>query len=484
MWAIERDPALRSSITVLVCFERSPGYRALAERMEQVTLALPRFRQRVRSAVWPWSPPTWETDPDFDMSYHLRSVRAAGEGSFEDLLSLATPVASDVVDRDRPLWHMTLVEGLAAGRAALVAKLHHTLTDGVGAVRLALLMFDFEPDAGGAGVGGVAGGAGVGGVAGGAGVSGAAGGAGVSGVAGGAGPASRGVVERLASDLAHEAQGAWEIARHALPAALDLDSARAFAAMFAPTLRPCSPVMAARSLGMRLAVLDVALEDMRSAGARVAGTVNDAFLASIAAGLARYHSRHGAVAARLRVGVAINMRSDDAAGAMGNEFAGVRLVFDLADASADERIRSAHEVVAEARAHRALPVFDTLAAVANRVPGAFGAIAATFRSVDVLASNVAGSDAALYLGGARVTKMVPFGPRGGSALNLTLLSYDGTVSIGVNVDPAATPDFEVLVACLVEGFDEVCGAGATKSSKPADPGDVPDAEDAEEQRTG
>jgi hypothetical protein len=29
------------------------------------------------------------------------------------------------------------------------------------------------------------------------------------------------------------------------------------------------------------------------------------------------------------------------------------------------------------------------------------------------------------------------------------------VHVGVNADPAATPDFDVLVDCLTAGFDEV-----------------------------
>jgi hypothetical protein len=51
--------------------------------------------------------------------------------------------------------------------------------------------------------------------------------------------------------------------------------------------------------------------------------------------------------------------------------------------------------------------------------------------------------------------MVGFGPLSGSALNVTLFSYDGAIRMGINSDPAAVPDPDVLVECLQKGLDEV-----------------------------
>jgi hypothetical protein len=77
------------------------------------------------------------------------------------------------------------------------------------------------------------------------------------------------------------------------------------------------------------------------------------------------------------------------------------------------------------------------------------------RSIDVVASNVPGPPLDLYLAGCRLDRMIPFGPRGGAGLNVTLLSYCGAVQVGVNMDPAAIPDTAVLTDCLEAGFEEV-----------------------------
>jgi len=81
-------------------------------------------------------------------------------------------------------------------------------------------------------------------------------------------------------------------------------------------------------------------------------------------------------------------------------------------------------------------------------------VTALLALTDVMASNVPGSPVDLYLGGAKVEQIIPFGPRGTAALNLTLLSHVESVNIGVNMDPGAFPDAGVLLDCLRAGFDE------------------------------
>jgi diacylglycerol O-acyltransferase len=68
-------------------------------------------------------------------------------------------------------------------------------------------------------------------------------------------------------------------------------------------------------------------------------------------------------------------------------------------------------------------------------------------------------EAAIYVGGARVVSLYPFGPTIGAALNVTLLSYCGTCNIGVNTDIGAVPDPDVLLDCLREGFEEILKLG-------------------------
>jgi len=81
------------------------------------------------------------------------------------------------------------------------------------------------------------------------------------------------------------------------------------------------------------------------------------------------------------------------------------------------------------------------------------------KRVDFLASNVPGVRVPIYLAGAPVTGYCAFGPTTGAAINVTLVSYQGTCFVGCTIDTAAVPDPDKLTACLRDGFDEVLRLG-------------------------
>ena len=99
------------------------------------------FRQRVVSSPFA-APPRWEFDPDFDLTFHLRRVTAAQPATIETLLEMARIATMADFDRARPLWEATLIDGLSDGGAALLCKLNHALTDGIGAVEIAKTLYD------------------------------------------------------------------------------------------------------------------------------------------------------------------------------------------------------------------------------------------------------------------------------------------------------------------------------------------------------
>jgi len=82
-----------------------------------------------------------------------------------------------------------------------------------------------------------------------------------------------------------------------------------------------------------------------------------------------------------------------------------------------------------------------------------------FKGADLVTSNVPGAPFPLYLGGAEIEKIYAFGPLSGTSTNVTLLSHSGTCCVGINVDTAAVPDPEVLVASLRQSFGEVLSLG-------------------------
>lgn len=121
------------------------------------------------------------------------------------------------------------------------------------------------------------------------------------------------------------------------------------------------------------------------------------------------------------------------------------------------RIKRLQALVSAARDEPALDALNVLAPVVSRLPAAvltrIGR--AGTQSNDFQASNVPGIGHAVYIAGAEITHLYPFGPLPGCAAMLTLVSHAGTCCIGANVDPAAITDTDAFASCLREGFDEV-----------------------------
>ncbi len=87
------------------------------------------------------------------------------------------------------------------------------------------------------------------------------------------------------------------------------------------------------------------------------------------------------------------------------------------------------------------------------------------KHVDLLVSNVPGLPFTIHLAGAAVERYFPFGPTTGAAMNVTLMSYEGTCCIGVNADTGAVPDSDVMLRCLHEGFRHVTGPPTRPSTR-------------------
>jgi len=120
-----------------------------------------------------------------------------------------------------------------------------------------------------------------------------------------------------------------------------------------------------------------------------------------------------------------------------------------------ERIREISHRCQQLRHDPALSWTEEVAAVLNLLPSSI--TGGMLTHVDLLASNVPGFDLPVYVGGAKLIGLYPFGPTTGSAANITLMSYRETCHIGTNVDAGAVKDHAVLADCLREGFEDVLG---------------------------
>lgn len=231
--------------------------------------------------------------------------------------------------------------------------------------------------------------------------------------------------------------------------------------MLRPVSEPLSPVMRGRSLAVRFDAFSVGLDDLKRPAKAVGGTLNDAFVAAVTGGMRLYHEHHGQPVAALRMTMPINLRRGEEGDRAGNQFAPARFPVVVGVADPLERMKRIREAVRGQREEPSLPVSEEVAALLGRLPGrlSVGLFASMLKAVDLVTSNVPGPPFPVYASGARVERMFGFGPLSGSALNVTLFSYDGRLQVAVNSDPAAVPDPDVLRRCLEEGFREVLAVG-------------------------
>ncbi len=447
MWNIERDPHLRSPIVVLLVLDKAPPWKRVLERLERGTRLIPRMRQCVVEPAVRLGPPAWSADPNFDLKYHVRRVHIRKAKSLEAALEIAAHAAMGDFDRARPLWEYTLVEGLPKGRAAFILKVHHSMTDGVGGMRLLMMLFDLarkpapdgpEPE-----------------------------------------PLALPVFSPLGlvgSGVAWQAQRASDMAQRMSdtfrsivqrmrddPAGTINDAAKtagSVARFLAPATEPCSPLINGRSLDRRVAVFRVPLDDLKRAAAAAGGTLNDAFVAGVIGGLQRYHRRHDTQIPELRMIMPINLRGEGA-GLGGNHFTPARLVVPMGIDDPAERVRAVGELCRALRDEPAVAMSESVAGVLNRLPRRAATLlfGSMLKGADFVTSNVPGSPFPLFLSGSKVEALYAFAPLSGTAANITLLSHCDTCCIGINTDPQAIPDTKRFKKSIRQGIREILVLG-------------------------
>ncbi len=447
MWTIERDPCLRSTIVAVAMLDRSPDWDRLVLRFQQACELIPRLRQRVVDTPLRLGTPRWELDEFFDLNYHLRRTVAPAPADFRSVLDIAGLMAMTAFDKDRPLWEFTVVEGLDHGRAAFIQKVHHSVTDGVGGVKLAKLLLDGKrkpPQA-------------------------------KSTVRIAAPHQANGLtslVESLAGDLrtavvasAHGAQALPGVAARAAAnpsrgATMAARQLRSIGKLLAPVTQSMSPIMTERGLSRRLDSFDIPLDSLLAAAHAVDSSLNDAFLASVAGGMRRYHDVHGAPVKALRVTMPINLRRPgDPPGS--NRFTPARFALPVSAVDAGVRMKELGQLARGWRKEPSLHLTDVIAGVLNRLPAvaSTAVLGSMLKAIDFVATNVPGLTQRSYLAGAEVLRQYAFAPPSGSAFSIALMSHLDQCCVGINADTSAVPDPDVLTACLRAGFEEVLAMG-------------------------
>ncbi|MBF6093639.1 WS/DGAT/MGAT family O-acyltransferase [Nocardia cyriacigeorgica] len=108
---------------------------------------IPHMRRKVHEVPFNLDHPVWVDDPNFDLDYHVRRVGLPRPAGRAELAELIGDIASRPMDRDRPLWEMSVVEGLEDDKIAVICKYHHAAVDGITGTNMMMHLCDLEPGA-------------------------------------------------------------------------------------------------------------------------------------------------------------------------------------------------------------------------------------------------------------------------------------------------------------------------------------------------
>jgi len=422
-------------------------YEALCSLVSRRIGLAPRYRQKVRWVPGHIANPVWVDDEDFDITYHVRRSALPKPGSDDQLRQLVGRLQARQLDRNRPLWEMYLVEGLADGHFAIIAKTHHAMVDGVSAVDIATLILDVEPtpretpddawvpqhEPSRAGL----------------------------------------VVGALTDTLRRPTQVAETVRSGVTDARTTANRALGAAAGVAAVARtsfrsaPESPLNAEIGEQRRFGMAATSLDDYKRIRKTHGGTINDVVLATVSGALRTWLLTRGesvVPSTTVRAMVPVSVRSETDDGALGNRVSSYFVDLPVGEPSAVMRL---HQVSYAMKGHKESGQSigaDVLVRLSGFAPPTIHSAAArlasglTRRLFNVVVTNVPGPQYPLYAAGAQMIDCYPVVPLAkGQAVTIGLISYNGGVYYGMNGDRDSMPDIDVLAGCIEESLHELMG---------------------------
>ena len=416
-----------------------PSLEALLELLHERLGRLPRFRMRLsEERVHGLQRPAWIVDPAFDLRAHVRHAALPAPGGDAEIDDWLGDFWSHRLDRSRPLWEMTLVDGLRDGRWMLATKTHHAMVDGVGSVDIGHILLDAEPHS-----------------------------------------TRREAPEDPRSDGAEDGRSrlpGWLPA--ALSAAHDVLDATVGTALHPRRLLKAGQATAAMGevlwrdevLGARPSTMNVPigstrqfasvpfeLSEVKQVKQRLGGTVNDVVLATCAGALRTLLARRGEQLDQpLRAMVPVNLRGEDHE-TLGNKVSSLFVELPIGESNRRRRYEATRVAAGELKSGSAALGAATIIGVSGVLPpvvhGSIAEMLYSTRLCNLTITNVPGPQFRLYALGSQLRRIVPLVPLfKDHAIGLAIISYDGELVFGVNVDQASNPDLDVLERGLRDEF--------------------------------
>jgi diacylglycerol O-acyltransferase / wax synthase len=446
--AAERGPVNMAVGAVLV-FEGGRGldYDAVVERLRTRLHLIPRYRQRLASPVPGVAQPEWVDDEHFDLRWHVRHVALPPPGGDAELAAFVGSEFSRKLDRDRPLWELNVVEGLARRRVALVPRMHHALVDGIGAIDVGTVLLDPSPEP--------------------------------IDIAPPEGPwepesydRRRHLARLAATPFVRAQKMVLDTATRALDtsprrAADDLRRATELMTELARNRpqAPMTPLNEPISPNRRYAFARASLKELKAAGKQAGGTVNDALLTVVAGMLRRYLEAAGlALDAPPVALVPVSVRREDERGELGNRMSTVFVDLPMAEPDPLVRLRRISETMRALKESSAVQAGALLVGATGWAPPLVSSVLVRamggVRAFNLVVSNVPGPQQPFYLGGSRMLEVFPIVPLNpvNQRLSVGIVSYDGGVFFGLLADRDLDPPVEVGAQALQAALDELVEA--------------------------
>ena len=416
-WLGMEDPTNLMMVTGVLALDGKVDIKRLRTLLDKRLAPFGRFHQRVARPRMRGGMLHWQDDSQFDIDNHVSHIALPPPGGEKALRELVSELMSTPLDTTKPLWHVHLVDGYAHGSVVL-ARIHHSIADGIALVRVMLSLTDATPTPK---------------------------------------PAKRKVESTNHAGPLDWLPGLLDNpARLADLARLGVHGAYRLGRMV--LLPPDQPTAFKGELGRRKRAAwsaPLPLEDFRAVGKAFGATVNDVLVATATGALRRYLENRGepTKGVAIRASVPVNLRPLEQAHKMGNSFGLVFLTLPIGISDPVKRLRSIKKEMDELkRSPEALMAFAVLN-VMGYTPVVVEKAGLRFfgSKATAVLTNVPGPRESLYLAGRKLDSVMFWVPQSGHlGLGISILSYAGGVMLGVATDEGLVPDPERIV----DGFQK------------------------------
>jgi diacylglycerol O-acyltransferase len=419
--------------------DASPSYmRKLARHCSRLNELWPAFDKKLKD---PYSlrNPAWVPADDYDPSYHVHHYALAAPGRMNDLLALVSRVHERMLDRNRPLWEIHLVEGLPGGRFALYCKAHHAMVDGVGALHMVNTLFSESPD----------------------------------------NPinfrktAPKATAHHHKMSLVRQLGSASRgLLKHyaALPQVSNLLLGMGRDAWTGKQDVPPLPFTAPRTLfngevdaRRKIIITELPLGRMRALAKAYGGTVNDVLVAICGGALRDYLLEQKALPRKsLEAGVPMSIKSGQQEG---NQVCFILCPFFTNVSDPTQRVRRVIKVMNKAKQNirnmsvTAAQDYTNMMMMPTIVLTLAGRTSQVTPALNAIVSNVPGSEKRLYLDGAALEHMYPLSVvTDGMGINLTVVSYMNKLCFAITSCPTQQPNIGILGSLIKKNYKNLLDA--------------------------